>query len=338
MSQALKIIIIGSISLFISACNRDPMAVNTDDIDVSVNAQRFEQDLFKGTYANELERTQLLRKKYGTFFDLFVFKILNIPDEGDSATASNLAKFVTDREVNDILRLTDSVFTSTTDINSGMESFLKHHKFYFPDRPVPTVVTFISAFNYAVITTDSVIGIGLDMFLGPEVEYYARLGIPKYLFDKFSKDYIVPSAIKAWYQSDYDVSEVKNEFLSQMIHQGKMMYYINAMAPELHDSLRTGFSESQLKWCEENEGNIWSFFIENKLMFNTNPSEYAKFVNDGPATNGFPKEAPGRIGVWVGWQIVKEYMKKNSDVTLQNLLEEKDAQKILEESGYKPKK
>lgn len=338
MSQALKIIIIGSISLLLVACNRDPLAVNTDNIELSVTTQRFEQDLFKGSYAGEMERTLALRNKYGTFFDLFVFKILNIPDEGDSISAANLTKFVTDGEMNDILRLTDSVYTTITDINSGMESFLKHHKYYFPERPVPGVVTYISAFNYAVVTTDSVIGIGLDMFLGPEVEYYARLGIPKYLFDKFSKEYIVPSAIKAWYQSDYDVSEVKNEFLSQMIYQGKMMYYINAMAPDVHDTLRTGYSDSQLKWCEENEGNIWSFFIENKLLFNTDPSEYAKYVNDGPATNGFPKEAPGRIGVWLGWQIVKEYMKKNSDVTLPELLSEKDAQKILEESGYKPKK
>jgi len=338
MSQAFKIIIIGSISLFFGSCNRDPLAVNTDEIDVSVTTRRFEQDLFKGTYANELKLTESLREKYGTFFDLFVFKILNIPESNDSVTASNLTKFVTDQEVKEIFRLTDSVFTSATEINSGMESFLKHHKFYFPEKPVPGVVTFISAFNYAVITTDSVIGIGLDMFLGSQVEYYARLGIPKYLFNKFSKDYIVPSAIKAWYQSDYDVSEVKNEFLSQMIYQGKMMYYINAMAPDLHDTLRSGYSASQLKWCEENEGNMWSFFIENKLLFNTDPSEYAKFVNDGPATNGFPKEAPGRIGVWMGWQIVKEYMKQNSDVTLQNLLEEKDAQKILEQSGYKPKK
>ncbi len=338
MSQAFKIIIIGSISLLIMACNRNKLEVNTDEIDVTVTTQRFEQDLFKGTYANELERVQSLRKKYGTFFDLFAFKMLNIPEESDSVTASNLTKFVTDQEVTDVFRLTDSVFTNTIEINSEMESFLKHHKHYFPDQPIPSVVTFISAFNYAVITTDSVIGIGLDMFLGSEVQYYPRMGIPKYLFNNFSKEYIVPSAIKAWYQSDYDGSEVKNEFLSQMIYQGKMMYYINAMAPDLHDSLRTGFSGSQLKWCDENEGNIWSFFIENKLLFNTNPSEYAKFVNEGPSTNGFPQEAPGRIGVWMGWQIVKEYMKKNSDATLQSLLEEKDAQKILELSGYKPKK
>ncbi|HMT30846.1 MAG TPA: hypothetical protein PKD91_16365, partial [Bacteroidia bacterium] len=237
-----------------------------------------------------------------------------------------------------IYRLTDSAYKSVDDINSGMELFLKHHKYYFPDKALPSVVTYISAFNYAVITTDSVIGIGLDMFLGPQIEYYPRLGVPRYLFTKFSREYIVPSAIKAWFQSDYDQGAVKNELLSQMVYQGKLLYYIQAMAPDLADTLRTGYTAEQLKWCEANEANIWSFFIENKLLFNSDPAEFSKFVNDGPATNGFPKEAPGKIGAWVGLKIVNAYMKNNDKISLQELLLEKDAQKILEDSKYKPKK
>jgi uncharacterized protein YjaZ len=40
--------------------------------------------------------------------------------------------------------------------------------------------------------------------------------------------------------------------------------------------------------------------------------------------------------MWVGWQIVKSYMKSNKEVTLSDLMNEIDAQKILSKSKYRP--
>ena len=87
-----------------------------------------------------------------------------------------------------------------------------------------------------------------------------------------------------------------------------------------------------------NESRIWSFFIENKLLFSIDPNLMNKYVNDGPTTNGFPKESPGNIGQFIGWQIVKSFVKKHPETTLRKLMEEKDLMKIFNESGYKPKK
>jgi len=312
--------------------------VDVSDIQVNSKAKRFEHDLFTSFKPGFSPGLTELRLEYGNFVDVFNYRILNIPEGTDSLVATQLALFISDPEVNDIFRLTDSAYKNMDDVNDGMEVFLKHLGYYFPRKAVPTVVTYISAFNYAVITTDSVIGLGLDMFLGPEIMYYPRLGIPKYMFTKFSREYIVPSAIKAWFQSEYDIQGVKNEFLSQMIYQGKLLYYSKAMYPDLHDTLQTGYTKEQLKWCQENESNVWSFFIENKLLFNTDPSLFAKFINEGPSTNGFPKEAPGKIGAWIGYQIVKKYAEKHSDLKLSAIMLENDSQKILEKSGYKPNK
>jgi uncharacterized protein YjaZ len=110
------------------------------------------------------------------------------------------------------------------------------------------------------------------------------------------------------------------------------------MLPSLHDSLKTGYSADQLKWCEQNEAKIWAFFIERKLLFSADPSEYVKYVNDGPTTSGFPPESPGKIGAWIGYRIVKAYMDKNNDITLSGLLKEQDAVKVLEKSSYKPER
>ena len=322
---------------FIS-CNRDVSDVDVSGITVDAKARRFEQDLFKSFKSGSDDQLNQLRNRYGSFVDVFTHRMLNIPEGSDTFISTQLRQFVDDAEVNDIYRLTDSAYKSISDVEAGMEVFLKHLKFYYPAKAVPGIVTYISAFNYAVITTDSVIGIGLDMFLGSGSEYYPRLGIPKYMFQKFSREYIVPSAVKAWYQSEYDPQSVKKELLSQLLYQGKLIWFGKCMVPGLHDTLLTGYTAEQLKWCSENEANVWSFFIENKLLFNTDPSVFAKYTSEGPTTSGFPKEAPGNTGAWMGYRIVKKYAEKNSGLSLADLMNENDSQKILEASGYKPQK
>lgn len=298
---------------------------------------RFEADLFAPGTTFGPEHLAALRKKYGSFTDIFTSRILRISGETDSAMAAGLRLFITDSEILGIKKRSDSLFADLGNLDEGLKVFLAVHKTHFPRKPLPAVYTFISAFNYAVITTDSAIGIGLDMFLGPDLPQYAAIGIPKYIFSRFTPEYMLPAVIKGWFQSDYDPGEVKNELLSQMIYQGKMLYYSRLMAPGVHDSLITGYSEAQLEWCAANESKIWSFFIENKLLFSTDPSVYVKYINEGPSTGGFPDEAPGKIGAFVGWRIVNAYMDNNEGMALETLISNSDALAILESSGYKPR-
>ncbi len=330
-----NMVVFALISIMAVGCTRDPLSVDVSAINADGRPHRFEQELFQN---NSKPNLKTLEKNYGSFTDIFIHRILSIPDAPDSVVEMRLYDFIKDEEVSEIYRLTDSAYKNVDDIEKGMEDFLKHLSYYYPEKPVPGVVTFISAFNYAVITTDSVIGIGLDMFLGKDVFYYPGLGIPKYVFTRFSREYILPSAIKAWFQSEYDIATIKNECLSQMIYQGKLLWFTKAMSPALHDTLVTGYTAQQLDWCLQNEANIWSFLIENKILFNTDPSLYAKFVNDGPTTSGFPKESPGKIGAFIGWKIVSEYAINNPELSLPEIMNESDAQKVLEKSSYKPQK
>lgn len=331
-------VLIISITLFTTSCQNDSPKADISGIESDVKIKRFEKDLVQYLKEDPGAGFLKLRNEYGTFFNMFTHQVMSIPEGPDATVASNLVLFATDPEIQQIYSKVDSAFENMNDVKADIDLFLRHYRFYYPEKHVPEVVTYISAFNYAVITTDSVIGIGLDMFLGANSEFYPRLGIPKYMSSKFIREYIVPSVIKGWFQSDYEQTAVKKEFLSQMVYQGKLLYYLDAMAPSMHDTLKTGYSSAQLKWVKENETKIWSFFIEKKLLFSTDASEYAKFINDGPPSSGFSPDAPAKLGAWIGWQIVKTYMEKNSEITLDQLLLENDALKILEQSGYKPKK
>ena len=109
--------------------------------------------------------------------------------------------------------------------------------------------------------------------------------------------------------------------------------------PEVADTLKIGYTTGQLQWCEKNEGGIWAYFLENELLFNSDYIKIQKYLAEAPFTPGIGdnSDSAPKLGVWLGWQIVRAYMEKNSNVTLQQLLEETDAQKILTGARYKPK-
>lgn len=333
-------ILLFTFMVLISSCkNERKLKVDVSDIIINQQFLRFDKDLFSFGDTLTEKNINYLKNKYNTFFDLYCKRLIRIDDETDEKKAKELTHFVSDPDVKQIYHLTDSLYSNTDEIQKNLEKAFKYYKYYFPEKTIPQIITYISAFNYQVITTDSVIGIGLDMYLGAENEnMYGSIGIPKYMFRRFTKEYIVNDCIKGWFQGEYEQDSVKTELLSQMIYQGKLLYFSEALAPEMPDSIKIGYTTEQLDWCRKHESNIWANFIEHNLLYSTVIQEYIKYINDGHTTHGMPKESPAKIGAWIGWRIVKAYMKNNSDVTLEQLLNEKDAQKILNDSGYKPGK
>jgi gliding motility-associated lipoprotein GldB len=327
-----------ALMMLMVGCGRDHSGPEISGVKLNFRFNRFEKDLFNRQDKVTTADVSMLRGKYGEFFDLFCENMIRIGNESDSAIAAGLTMYIRDPEVLNVQTQVDSVFKDTRILEQDLEKMLRHLKYYFPEKPEPAVVTYNAVFNYAVVTTDSVMGIGLDMFLGEQEESYSRIGLPRYIFQRFTPAYIVPSCAKGWFQSEYDPSHVKGDLISQMIYQGKMLYFTQSVIPEIADTLNTGYTSSQLKWCEGNESDIWAFFIDKKLLFNTDPSEYVKYINDGPTTSGFPPESPGKIGSWIGLQIVNKYMEEHPQVTLDSLLKTSDALKILEHSKYKPKR
>ena len=47
-------------------------------------------------------------------------------------------------------------------------------------------------------------------------------------------------------------------------------------------------------------------------------------------------KCPGRIGAWLGWEIVNEYSKNNNALSLQEIMANPDAQDILNKAKYNP--
>lgn len=326
-----------SLLITIGGCKTDKPKKTEDKVeDVELHFSRFEVDMFD-TVNNDAS-LEALRKMHGTFTDLILKQVIGLRTENDTMLVSELKQYTSDKYIYEVYQEVRKQYQNTEWLEDGLEEGFRNYHELFPKKLIPQVKTFISPFNYNTVASDSVLGIGLDMYLGADYKYYPTAGFPLYKIRKLSKEYIINDAIAAWLQSDYQPDENNNDLLNNMVHEGKILYAVNEILPDVEDTIKYGFTQSQLEWCQKNEINLWQFFLENKLLFNKNTGEYIKFINDGLTTSGFPKEAPSKLGVFIGLKIVQAYMSKHKDTTLPQLMELKDAGKMLIESGYKPSK
>lgn len=320
--------------ILLNACDDNRLKIDISGNETNVNIYRLDQDLFTGgiDYAKHLE----LKENLGGFYKTYVEAMIKAGPVDDSLTINSIRMFINDRDIKEVYSTVASNYKDLDWLNNGLSNAFKHYNYYFPHKEVPAVTSYISGFNYFISTTDSALGIGLDMYLGKDCEYYKMLGYPQYRTNLMSREYIISDALKGWVSSEFDFDPIDADLVSQMVHYGKIQFVLDAVLPETPDSIKIGFSNNQLEWCRKNEVNIWSHFIDKNLLFSNNPKEIMKFVNEGPFTSGFPKESPARIGVWTGWQIVRAYMDKQAEIDLVKLMET-DAQTILKESKYKPR-
>jgi hypothetical protein len=186
----------------------------------------------------------------------------------------------------------------------------------------------------------SELGIGIDRYLGADCEYYPRLGIYKYLSDRMTPANIIPDCMYGWAVSEWDYKLTGYEtdnVLASMIHEGKLKYYQKCMLPDVPDDILFGFTSDKMKFCINNEDQMWQYLLEHDLLFLTDQLIIRKLTGEAPFTTYFTNESPGRASVWIGFRIVESYMIKNPDVTLGGLMKETDLQSILGKARYSPK-
>jgi gliding motility-associated lipoprotein GldB len=222
-------------------------------------------------------------------------------------------------------------------VKSKLEELFKHIKYYFPKTKIPKVITVISEMDYnnKVIYADSLVIISLEMYLGKEHKFYQ---FPKYIKQNFEEIQIMPNVVSSFYKRKAS-SQASNDLLSKMIDSGKELYFKDVLLPGYSDADKMGYTKDELEWCSENESYIWRYFIEKEMLYSDDQKLMSRFINPAPFSKFYleiDNESPGQVGGWIGWQIVRSYM-KNNEVSLQQLVDS-NAKEIFEKSKYKPKK
>lgn len=323
------------ITSFIS-CGNNPLDIDVSNINLKLSVKRFDQDLFQYKAGISPENVTELNQKYGLFFQDFTQSVINIGSIKAPNINQRLSAFTNDSYINEVKTDVANVYSDFSVYEAELNDAFKHYKHYFPKKNIPEIITYISGFNYAITTDKTYLGIGLDMFLGSEYKAYSQLGLPKYKTAFMSNEGLVAGAMLGWVATEFELKEKNADLLTEMIHQGKTLYLMDALMPKAANTVKINYNETQLKWCKNNAEPVWFYFIDNKLLYTKDTKEIIKYMGEAPFIQGFPEGSPGRIGHWVGWQIVKAYMDKNPTITVQQLMENENAQEILNKSKYKP--
>jgi hypothetical protein len=321
------------------SCKRNHYRVNTSSIKVKIEIKRLEKDLFTLNPDEVIQTVPSLKKKYGGFLQLFSL-VINTGDINENSFGDFLLRFCSDKQNNEVYNLTVKQFPDVKSIEEGLKDAFSHYLYYFPGKPVPEVFTCITGFNNSIITGDSLLGISLDRYLGADCPYYPRLNIYKYLAARMTPENIVPDCMYGWAASEWDFGALKypaDNVLAEIIHYGKLKYFEKCMLPETSDELIFGFTPNQMKFCRNNEGQMWLYLVENNLLFSTDQFKIRKLIGEAPFTGYFSNESPGRAAVWLGFRIIESYMMKNPSAKIVDIIHNKDVQSILEHAKYNPR-
>lgn len=308
-------------TLVLSGCQtKDKLAVDVANIDVKFDVSRFDQIFYNATPQTLAE----VKSQFPYFF----------PSQEQDSVWLNKIKNQDNRYLYTEVQNTFPNFKGQT---NQLTNLFKHIKYYYPKFKAPKVVTLISEVDYLnkVIYADSLLLVSLDMYLGSQHEVYN--GFPQYLSATFDKKYLLVDVSKAIAHKNLPKQDTQS-FISSCIQQGKLLYQSKAFLPTLADSTLLGYNTHKLQWVLANEEFIWKYFIENRLLFSTDKNLMTRFIDQAPFSKFYlenDRDTPSEIGTYIGYQIVKSFM-KNNEVSLNKMLLTPN-ETIFKKSKYKPR-
>lgn len=300
------------------------------EVQQPIAIERLDQRLF--SLENQEQVNQLLRGNPG--FSRYFLDTDQYPS--DQIVANKLFGLINDPSIDTLYKETQSNYKELDWLAQDLANAFARMSDYYPQFQSPKVQTVITGLYKDLLITDSLVVIGLDHFLGAESKY-KPLEVPDYILRRYDQEHMVPiiiSFMAGWFnQTNYS----DKTMLAEMVDYGKSFYFVSQILPCVEERLIIGYTTQEWQDANDNDGVIWANLIENELLYENDHVLKNKFLGERPNIFEIGDRCPGRIGRWVGWEIVKTYMEQNPDMTLTDLMAEKDANKIFQSSRYKPR-
>jgi hypothetical protein len=340
--KPLAFLLLTSLILYSCASDKQKFIPDVSHIEADIPIRRFDLDLFQLDTNNMATELAALEAKYPVFSDLFFSRLIGSKDSiiAPMGHEAYVRGFITHPSTRNLFDTAQIVYPNLNEIQEQFNQAGKFVRYYFPEVEIPHVTTFISEFTIAnFIYEGNGLAAGLDFFLGDEFAYqYYNAGNPNfsdYLTRTYNRDHLVQKTMKALTE-DLAGEPQGNRMIDYMIHNGKKRFLLERILPYISDTVLFEYSASELAWCEENERELWAHFLTEDLLYSSNFRDFRKLVEPSPGDPGLPPDAPGRTANWIGWRIVHSFMERHPDMSLQDLIDQKEAQTILDRSKYKP--
>ncbi len=328
-----------TIFLFFSCSNHEAIP-DVSNIPVKLHTERFEKALFSLDTNQLTNQLQVLMEKQPNASQMFLFTILEADPRWPKDTLADYTKsFI--RSYQNVFDSAENIFNDFTPYEKEIMQSMQFCKYYFPSYQLPEkLITYIGPLDgYGDAISDDAFLIGLHHHLGKDFSLYQSewvAGIyPRYISNMFTPEYIVINCMKNVVADMYPEKLEDQPLINQMIEKGKRLYILSKLLPYKSAHQLIGYTEDQLKGCYEHEATIWNLFIQNNLLQTVDINIIKNYIGESPKTQELGESAPGNIGAFIGWQMIKVYMKKLPETTLQQLMQA-DPSVIVREAKYKP--
>ena len=297
---------------------------------VSVQVQRLEPAFFQ-------LKTPAQAQQFMDAHPAFARYYLQRQPATEKELEGSLVQLATNPALQQVGRETATAFPDSAALRHDLGEMFRRVHYYFPDFRVPPTVTYVSGFLAKdIYVNDSLLVLSLDWFIGPKAS--KRPDLPQYMLRRYTPAGLMP-VLAQDVASKYNKHELTaNSMLDAMVHAGKSLYFASLVLPCTPDSVLMGYTRREMLGLDANEGRVWAHFLEKNLLYTTTPFLLQKYVGERPNVPEIDKTCPGRVGQWVGLQIIRKYVAEHPDVTLDRLMAEKNAQRILNDSHYRPKR
>lgn len=324
------------VMVLLLACQSKKKIPDVSGIVVKLRTERFEKDFFSIDTLQPEIALQQLRRQHPGFTEDFLFNIL--ATSPDSA-AKDTRLFI--QSYRGMYLASQQKLKDFAVVEAAVKKGLQFVKYYFPGYKLPErLITFIGPINsYGNIITPNALAVGLQVYLGKDYPLYlssqGQQMYPTFISRRFEPEYIPVNCMKNIIDDMYPDQTMGKPLVEQMVEAGKRQFVLDKLLPETADTLKTGYTKQQLDGCYASEKNIWSFFLQNDMLYSTDPNLTRDYMTDAPNTQALGEASPGNIGQFVGTQIVNKWMEKQKDISLEALLHT-PARKIFDEAKYKP--
>lgn len=330
-----KYIYLFTLIFLMISCDSSPKEVDVSEVETVVAVSRLDLELPNCNNVQDVKA--LLDKNKGLVNAFLDYGIL--PDE--NVMAEKFWLLAGDDKFKELFAEVNNEYKDISDVEPQLESLYKHIKFYFPRFKEPTLYMIMGGFGGfdANFMNDTTVVLGMENFLTKKGKYFPRRETtPYYLHRHFTRDKIASKISNMLGQYEFaNFNTNDNALINDMIYWGKIYYFTEHMIPLAPDSVIIEYTPDEMNRVEMNKVETYAYFAKNEFFYNEEKAAERKFVAPRPVTNEIGDKAPGRIGRYLGWEIVRSYMKNNSKVTLEELMKDMDHKGIFRKAKYKPK-
>lgn len=287
------------------------------------------------------EKINMIKEKHPLQFKHYMMMLDELSSGYDTPFETLFYLFLSNEAYHDVFQECIEKYEYDDDIKAEFTEAFARAQQLIPGYDVPQNIYLIySGFGDYLSIDENTLYISLEYFLGADYKNYEYVpGIYSYQTKNLIREKIVPDAIYECTCEHFPMTKEAGNLLDHLLYYGKMLYVTDAIMHKKTPQIVMGYDDDEWEWCEKNETNMWNYLRENNLLFETDNKTITDFVIMSGSTKYFSTEkysAPGRAAVWMGWQIISQYMKNNPDMSLTDLIKTDDSQSILQGSRYNP--